>query len=124
MVRHFVALILMMVTIAGSVFDSGAAVDGIGNRASISSMNRAPITAPYGHTLFAGDEHPSEDGMVASDTATCHDCHIGHCCFVLPAVSLQGTFSPLKSLIYFRSNSLPDELISYIPRPPSSPALA
>lgn len=126
-VRHVFTFIILLISMFGSALDTWVGASEADFRGARESMTRAYEKCPAGLTTeLVGStvhvDHSSMDG--ASDSTFDHHCHLGHCSFVLTNSLNVGTLTPTNSSPFIRSNILPSDLASYIPRPPSEPALA
>lgn len=121
MLRRILSLVLMIVSLAGATLDSGIALNGAEAKSAsflISAYASSDVSDQAG--VFEGDSL-AQTSISASDA--CHDCHIGHCNFLFPPKSIVGSSIHLNSHDLARSDILPSDLISYIPRPPAAAAL-
>lgn len=125
--RHFASLIILLASISGSALDSWAGGSDV-------AFGGRPVPAARVHSACSevaeviGSSETTHESHASVEEAPTpggdHHCHIGHCSFVLAKADIANTILPANVPFTNRPDILPDDLISYIPRPPSAPALA
>ncbi len=125
--RRFASFIILLASISGSALDSwaGGSDAAFGDRPVPASQVHSACSIVADVDGSSETTHESHASVEAAPTAGGdHHCHIGHCSFVLPKADIANAIRPTNVPFKNRSGVLPDDLISYIPRPPSAPALA
>ena len=125
--RRFASLIILLASISGSALDTwaGGSDAALGDRPAPVSQIHSPCSAVAEVEGSPETTHESHASLEEAPTSGGdHHCHIGHCSFVLGKAHIANAVRPADVPFTNRADILPDDLISYIPRPPSAPALA
>lgn len=116
--RQFISIIILAATLFGTSYDSWGSSEIASRQSTVITDTCSVTQAPESTQL---NDHVEHSSMASSDQGeNFHDCHLGHCSFVVAAGFNPVSFTNRAAPIAFRNTLSIKDVVSYISRPPAA----